>query len=251
MAERVLIEVCVDSPSSAMAAERGGAARVELCGSLVEGGITPSAGMIEAVRKKISIGLQVIIRPRPGDFCYESDEVEIMRRDISVAKEAGADGVVFGMLDREGKVDVSSTRELIELARPMNVTFHRAFDMSADLLLALEDVQKAGANRVLTSGGENECAHGAETIALLVKAARGRVAIMAGGGIRHDNVADIIQSTGVGEIHVGLSRLVASPMTYRNSRVSLGKTQGREYQRWQVLEENVRKLQRSLALSTS
>jgi copper homeostasis protein len=251
MAEIVLIEVCVDSPSSAIAAERGGAARVELCGSLAEGGITPSAGMIEAVRKKISIGLQVIIRPRPGDFCYEPDEVEIMCRDISLAKEAGADGVVFGILDREGKVDVGTTGELVRLAHPMNVTFHRAFDMSADLFQALEDVCAAGAHRVLTSGGEKECAQGAGTIARLVKAAQGRVAIMAGGGVRQDNVANIIQSTGVQEIHVGLSRLVASPMTYRNSRVSLGKAEGREYQRWQVLEENVRKLQRSLALGTS
>lgn len=251
MAERVLIEVCVDSPASAVAAERGGAARVELCGSLVEGGITPSAGMVEAVRKKISVGLQVIIRPRPGDFCYEPDEIEIMRRDISVAKDTGADGVVFGILRREGKVDTATTHELVQLARPMNVTFHRAFDMSADLFQALEDVCASGADRILTSGGEKECLQGADTIARLVEAANGRITIMAGGGIRHGNVANIIERTGVGEIHVGLSRLVASPMTYRNSRVSLGKADGREYQRWQVLEENVRKLHRSLVFSAS
>jgi copper homeostasis protein len=248
MPDSVLIEICVDSVVSAIAAERGGAARVELCSALTEGGVTPSAGMIEAVRSKISIGLQVIIRPRPGDFCYEPEEFEIMRKDILGAKSRGADGVVLGILDPNGNVDVRRTRELVILARPMNVTFHRAFDMSADLFGALEDVCTTGANRLLTSGGEQNCLLGAETITRLVETAGGRITIMAGRGIDESNAAAVIERTGVTEIHVGMSTYVASPMAYRNGKVSMGKSEGLEYQRTQVLEENVRKLQRAVCL---
>jgi copper homeostasis protein len=249
MTDQVLIEVCIDSVASAVAAERGGASRVELCSDLLEGGVTPSVGLIESVRERIAIGLQVIIRPRPGDFCYSEEETEIMRRDIDYAKNSGADGVVLGILDPAGNVDIQRTRELVELARPLNVTFHRAFDMSADLLRSLEDVAETGADRVLTSGGEQECSQGAEMIARLVEAGRGRVTIMAGGGIGHENAATIIERTGVSEIHVGLSSPVTSPMLYRNPRVSLGKALVREYDRTQVLEHNVRKLQRTVMLA--
>jgi copper homeostasis protein len=242
MAEPVLIEVCVDSVASAVAAQQGGAQRIELCSDLIEGGITPSAGLIEVVRAHISIGLQVIIRPRGGDFCYTAEEVEIMRRDIAVAKDLGADGVVLGMLDAEGHVDVHGTRELVELARPLNVTFHRAFDMSADLFRAFEDVCATGADRLLTSG---------ETIARLAKAARGRIILMAGGGIGHHDAAAIIKRTGVREIHVGLSTPVPSPMRYRNLRLSMGKVPGREYERAEVLAEHVRNLQSTILLAES
>jgi copper homeostasis protein len=248
MAEFVLIEICVDSVASAIAAERGGAARVELCSGLGDGGITPSAGMIEAVRSKISIGLHVIIRPRSGDFCYEPEELDIMRKDISVAKDLGADGVVLGVLDSNGNVDISRTSELVALARPMSVTFHRAFDMSADLFRALEDVCTTGANRLLTSGGEQNCARGAETIAKLVEAARGRITIMAGRGITQSNAASIIERTGVSEIHVGTSTYVASAIPSLNRRVSMGKRRGSEYRRIKVLEENVRKLKLAVCL---
>ena len=249
MTDQVLIEVCVDSVASAVAAERGGAGRVELCSNLLEGGVTPSAGLIEGVRAKIAIGLQVMIRPRGGDFCYSDEELEIMRRDIAVAKKAKADGVVLGILDPEGNVDVQRTRELVELARPLNVTFHRAFDMSAGLFRMLEAVCETGADRLLTSGGEQKCLQAAETIARLAREARGRIVIMAGGGIGHHDAATIIERTGVSEIHVGLSSPVASSMVYRNPRVSMGKAPGREYEREQVLEENVRKLQRAVSLA--
>jgi copper homeostasis protein len=248
MAEPVLIEICVDSVTSAIAAERGGAARVELCSSLTEGGVTPSAGMIEAVRSKLSIGLQVIVRPRAGDFCYEPEEFEIMRKDILAAKALGVDGVVLGILCANGNVDVGRTRELVMLARPMNVTFHRAFDVSADLFRALEDVCSAGADRLLTSGGEQNCVHGAETIAKLIEAARGRITIMAGRGIDESNAASIIERTGVSEIHVGTGTYAARPMIHRNRRISMGKHRGGEYQRMEVLEENVRKLKRAVCL---
>lgn len=249
MAEQVLIEVCVDSVASAVAAERGGAARVELCSSLIEGGITPSAGLIEAVRHKISIGLHVIIRPRGGDFCYEDDEFDVMGRDIEIAKKLGADGIVLGLLSVDGAVDIDRTRQLVDLARPLNVTFHRAFDMSSDLHQALEDICDTGADRVLTSGGEQECLKGADTLARLVESAGSRITIMAGGGIGPNDVAGLLERTGVTEIHVGMSTPQPSPMLYRNPRVSLGKAPGLEYQRGTVLEENVRKLQRSIALA--
>jgi copper homeostasis protein len=250
MSHPIVVEICVDSIDSAVAAERGGAQRVELCSNLLEGGTTPSAGLIEIVRRQIRIGLQVIIRPRGGDFCYTAEEFECLKRDVLTAKQLGADGVVLGILNQEGHVDVPRTRELVALARPMSVTFHRAFDMAADPLGALEDACQTGVDRILTSGGEQECSLGAERIAQLVKAARGRVTIMACGGIRHDNVIAILEDTGVSEIHVGLSKATVSPMLYRNMRVSLGKTKDREYQRWQVLEGDVRELQRSIAVKS-
>lgn len=247
MAEQVLIEVCVDSVASAAAAERGGAHRIELCSDLMEGGVTPSIGLLEAVRSKVSIAVHPIIRPRPGDFCYDDEELAIMRRDIAMAKDAGADGVVLGLLRREGEVDVARARALVELARPMSVTFHRAFDMAADLEKALEDLCDTGAARVLTSGGEQECTEGVPAIARLVSQARARIAIMACGGIRPHNAASIIADTGVREIHVGLGSAVTSSMIHRNSRVSLGKIKGMDYHRTKVLEENVRSLSHAVS----
>jgi copper homeostasis protein len=242
MTEPVWVEICVDSVASALAAQRGGAARVELCSDLLEGGVTPSAGLIKSVRASISIGLQVIIRPRGGDFCYEEDEIEVMRQDIAACRTLGADGIVLGILDADGHVDIPRTRQLVELARPLNVTFHRAFDMTANLPRALQDVCATGADRILTSGGEQKCEQGLETIARLVASARGKIKIIACGGVRHDNAAQVIAQTGVREIHAGPSSPVPSPMRYRNPRVSLREAADGEYLRSMVLEEDVRKL---------
>ncbi len=248
MKERVLIEVCVDSVASAVAAERGGAQRIELCGDLLEGGITPSIGMIELVRAKVDIALHLMIRPRGGDFCYSSDEFEIIHRDIEMASKLGADGVVFGILDAGGKVDTRRSRELVELARPLDVTFHRAFDMSADLLFALEDVCATGANRILTSGGQQTALEGLDCIAGLVKAAKGRIAIMPGSGIRENNIRRIVEESGAREIHTGMCSVLDGPMHFRNPRIVMGKEPGREYRRTVVLEENVRSLCRAASL---
>jgi len=245
--EQITVEVCVDSVASAQAAERGGAQRVELCSDLLEGGITPSSGLLSVVRSNVSIGLYPIIRPRPGDFCYSEPEFDTMCRDIEVARTEGADGVVLGLLKTDGCVDIEKTRQLVELARPLAVTFHRAFDMSADLFRSLEDVCATGADRILTSGGEQECLHGVGAVASLVRASRGRIKIMAGGRIAVNNAATIIERTGVSEIHVGLATPVTSPMFHRNSRLSLGKAPGNEYQRTQVMEENVRKLKHAIS----
>ncbi len=247
MADQVLIEVCVDSVASALAAERGGAQRIELCSDLLEGGVTPSVGLLAVVRSKVALRVHPIIRPRPGDFCYSEAEFEIMRRDIEAAKSEGADGIVLGILNSDGTVDIDRTRRLVELARPLSVTFHRAFDMSANLSAALEDVCATGANRLLTSGGEQECSLGVSTVAQLVNASRGRIAIMAGGRIGISHAASIIERTGVREIHVGLATPAKSPMVHRNNGLSLGKAQGREYHRTEVLEESVRKLKRAIS----
>jgi copper homeostasis protein len=238
----VRVEVCVDSVASATAAERGGAARVELCGSLIEGGTTPSAGLIEMTRGAVAVDLHVMIRPRGGDFFYDAKEFEIMGRDIAVAKQLGANGVVFGILDVDGSIDIARTSHLVTAARPLAVTFHRAFDMTANLFRALDDVCQTGADRVLTSGGEPSSLKGRETIAQLVRKAYGRIAIMAGGGIKPENARSVLDYTGVKEIHVGFRSAVPSPMRYQNPRVSMGSMEGREYERMVVLEEHVRRL---------
>ncbi|HWJ48752.1 MAG TPA: copper homeostasis protein CutC [Candidatus Udaeobacter sp.] len=250
MGKQIVVEVCVDSVASALAAERGGAQRIELCSDLLEGGVTPSVGLLGVVRSKLAIAIHPIIRPRPGDFCYSEAEFESMLRDIEIAKSEGADGVALGILEEEGHVDVPRTRQLVELARPLSVTFHRAFDMSAELFRALEDVCATGADRILTSGGEQECLQGVDTVARLVADAGGRIKIMAGGRIVIDNAPTIIEQTGVTDIHVGLGTPVRSPMVHRNSHLSLGKAQGREYERTQVLEDSVRQLIRAISSRT-
>jgi copper homeostasis protein len=206
MPSRVSVEICVDSVASAIATESGGADRIELCSNLHEGGTTPSAGMIEAVRSHVAIDVHVMIRPRGGDFCYQHEELEMMRLDIALARRLGANGVVFGFLDSGGNIDVPRTKELVELARPLRVTFHRAFDLCRDLPQALENVVLAGADRILTSGGMQRALEAAPVIGNLVKLARGRIGILACGGIRPTNAAIIVRQTGVTEIHSGLSR---------------------------------------------
>lgn len=246
----VLVEVCVDSVASAIAAERGGAERIELCSSLIEGGITPSAGLIELTRAAVALPLHVMIRPRAGDFYYDTDEFEIMQRDIALAKRLEANGVVFGILDVNGGIDRARTRELIDLARPMSVTFHRAFDMTADLPRSLEDLCAIGVDRVLTSGGKVTALAGRTMIAELVKEAQDEIVVMAGGGIKPENARRFIEHTAAKEIHVGLRSAYASPMLSRNPAVSMGSLEGHEYQRFGVLETEVKKLCEALARST-
>jgi len=203
----VLVEACVDSVESALAAERGGAGRLELCDALFDGGTTPSAGMIAACRDRISIPLFVIIRPRGGGFVYSDAELDVMRRDIVAARGLGVDGVVIGAMRPDGSVHEEQTRSLVDTARGLPVTFHRAFDFAPDLGAALEGLVAAGASRVLTSGGAPTARDGADALAALVRQAGGRLVVMAGGGVREENVRDIIATTGVREVHVRLTRL--------------------------------------------
>lgn len=236
------LEVCVDSVESAIAAERGGAKRVELCSDLLEGGITPGAGLIASVRQRIAIGLYIMIRPRGGDFCSTDLEFEVMQEEIAQARNLGADGVVLGLLDPQGHVDVDRTRKLVALARPLDVTFHRAIDMTPDLPAAVDDVIATGANRILTSGGAPSALRGMEEIARMVEAAQGRIAIMAGGGIRAGNIAAIAQGTGAAEFHSSARTAVPSPVRFRKRGMAMGDLHGREYRRYTVREHSVRDL---------
>ncbi len=190
----------------------------------MRGGTTPSAGCIEVVRDSITIGLQVIIRPRGGDFLYDDREFAMMKKDIQVAKDSGADGVVVGLLSAQGYVDRDRTQELIGLARPMNVTFHRAFDMTVDPFRALEDLIELGVDRILTSGQRASAWDGVELIKALVERAEDRIIIMPGGGVDENNIAAIVQHTGVSECHVSGRTLMASTMEYRNHQAFMGGT---------------------------
>jgi copper homeostasis protein len=218
----MLFEVCVDSVESAMAAERGGAHRVELCDNMLEGGTTPSAGAIEAARERLAIKVQVMIRPRGGDFLYSDVEFDVMRRDVLTAKRLGADGVVFGLLTPDAEIDVERTRELAELARPLGVTFHRAFDMSHDPFEALERLVESGVDRLLTSGQEPSVLEGLDLVAELVRRAGDRLIVMPGCGITERNVAKVVAATGAREVHVTGNAISESRMRYRNPRVFMG-----------------------------
>lgn len=220
----ILLEVCVDSVASALAAKEGGAHRLELCSSLFEGGLTPSAGLMEFVCKHLSIATNVMIRPRGGDFLYSDEEFMIMQRDIALAKGLKADGVVFGFVTRDGNVDIARTKALADHARPLTITFHRAFDMVADPYQALESLISLGIDRVLTSGLESSAKDGIETIAALNRQAAGRIIIMPGGGINQENIATIVQATGCTEAHMSGRQSHESNMRYRNPRIVLGAT---------------------------
>jgi copper homeostasis protein len=206
--KRILVEACVDSVASSIAAERGGAHRLELCDALFDGGTTPSAGMISACKDAVSIPIFAIIRPRGGGFVYSEAECDVMRRDVVAARKLGADGVVIGALRDHGSVDVELVKSLIDAAQGLPVTFHRAFDFTTDLNASLETLAEAGVNRILTSGGAPTAAEGAAAIADLVRQAGSRLIVLAGGGIRENNVRDLVAISGVREVHVRLTRLV-------------------------------------------
>jgi copper homeostasis protein len=242
----MVLEICVDSLASAVTAEEGGADRIELCSDLLEGGITPSSGLIQAVRSKIDIPVFVMIRPRGGDLYYSASEFDIMVSDLLEARRLGADGVVLGLLTINGQVDIERTSRLVELAYPLQVTFHRAIDMAPDMERACEDIVSTGAHRILTSGGKQTAQLGAEQIARLVKVANGRIGVMVGSGIRAHNVQEIARATGAQEFHGSLRKRTPSPVTYRNYALSMGAQKDDEFFRYQLLEEEVRALRNAL-----
>jgi copper homeostasis protein len=218
----MICEICVDSVAGVRAAKDAGAQRVELCADLLEGGITPSLGMMRQAQKVAGIDLNVMIRPRGGDFLFNNDEFATMRADIETAKAEGANGVVIGLLTAAGEIDASRTRELVALARPLSVTFHRAFDVAAEPYPVLEALIELGVDRVLTSGQEPSVLEGLPLIVELMKRAGDRIVIMPGGGITARNVERIVAAARPREMHFAALEPVESAMKFRRPHVFMG-----------------------------
>ena len=230
-ANRVTLEVCANSVASALAAQAGGAMRVELCENLKEGGTTPSNGQILFARNLLHIKLYVLIRPRGGDFLYTDMEYDIMCADVRYCIETGCDGIVIGILNADGTIDKERCLAMVQLAKQwgLGVTFHRAFDMCADQFIALEEIIEMGCERILTSGGKSTAIEGATVLNHLVERAAGRICIMAGAGVNEANVANLVHFTGVTEIHSSARVVTQSRMKHRNDHILMSNLPGDEF----------------------
>lgn len=220
------LEICVDSVESAVNAQEAGADRVELCDNLAEGGTTPGFGTIISARNNLFIDINVIIRPRGGDFLYSDIEYDIMRRDIEICGENGINGIVLGILHAGGAIDLERTSKLIELAAPMTVTFHRAFDMCSDPVQGIEDIIASGAVRLLTSGQKDNAKDGVELIRQMAIQTGERMIIMPGGGIDETNIAFIASTTKTREFHLTGRKTIDSQMIFRRQGISMGSIPG-------------------------
>jgi len=216
---RALLEVAAGSLASALAAQEGGADRVELCGSLAGGGVTPSYGLIAAARERLRIPLYVLVRPRAGDFLYDDAELDAMCRDVEACARLGCDGVAIGALDADGEVDQARCRALVAAAGKLGVTFHRAFDAARHPSRALEEIVALGCGRVLTSGGRADALAGSPAIAALAAQAAGRIRVMAGAGIRPDNLAEVAARSHADEFHASARAPYRSAMRWRNGQL--------------------------------
>ena len=234
----MLLEVCIDSVASAIAAERGGAKRVELCAGLTDGGITPTLGMIEAVREAVDLEIMVILRPRGGDFLYAEAECKVMEKDLHQIKGLGIQGVVFGALLPDGSIDRDTTLRVKEWAGELDFTFHRAFDMCADPYKAIEDLMEIGIPRLLTSGQAATAPLGQSLIKSLVERAGSDLTVMPGGGIYTDNVKSLVSFTQVKEIHATCRKSVESGMKFTRSGVYMGIEGSDEYS-WKVSDPQI------------
>ncbi len=241
-----LLEVAANSVASALAAEAGGAARVELCAALEVGGVTPSHAAVALACERLRIPVFVLIRARPGDFVYDDIEFEVMRRDIEACKALGCAGVVIGALDPDGNVDVPHCRMLMDAARGVPVTFHRAFDFARDPFAALDAIIDLGCARLLTSGQADDALAGASMIRQLVNAARGRITVMPGGGIGAANIAAIRDATGASEYHASAKKPMPSRMHVAPSRIG-----NMDACDWQTDAEGVRARLEALHAATS
>ncbi|MFZ4398807.1 MAG: copper homeostasis protein CutC [Bacteroidales bacterium] len=218
----MLLEVCANSVESAITAEKGGALRVELCDNILEGGCTPSSASISLARKHLSIDLYILIRPRGGDFLYSSLELEIIKQDIIAAKNMGADGVVFGILNKEGKIDKTICRQMLEVAYPLRTTFHRAFDMVSDPFTSLDDIISLGFDNLLTSGLHATAFEGKEIIKQLINQANNKIIIMPGSGINEENIKEIAITTKAKAFHVSVRKKIESKMEFRKHSIRMG-----------------------------
>jgi copper homeostasis protein len=234
---------------SAIEAQNAGADRIELCNNLPEGGTTPGLGLIRSARQNLSIGLHVIIRPRGGDFLYSVLEYDIMKKEIDICRECGVDGVVIGILETRGAIDIERTAKLTELARPMSVTFHRAFDMSIDPFKGLEAVIDSGADRLLTSGHRKSAYEGMLLIKDLVEQAGDRIIIMPGSGINESNIENIARVTRAKEFHFTGRKVIESGMIFRREDIPIGSANDlSEYFRKVVNPDLIRSIVNNLKL---
>ncbi|MCW1922053.1 copper homeostasis protein CutC [Luteolibacter arcticus] len=218
------LEICVDSLDSILACAEAGADRIELCASLTEGGLTPSGGMVVQARTLFPGEIAMMIRPRGGDFLYQPEEIAAMCADIELARDLGADAVVFGCLSPDGSLDLAAIETLLDACDGFPAVFHRAFDVCADLPAALEALAELGFERILTSGGAPSVMEALDPIAALVQQAGDRLEILPGGGIKPEYVAEIIRHTGVNQVHLSARSVQNSPMTFRRPEIPMGAT---------------------------
>ena len=237
--ENYILECCVDSVESAIEAEKGGANRIELCSALVIGGLSPSKALFEKVKEQVNIKIHVLLRPRFGDFCYTDYEHEIIKQEIQMFKELGADGVVIGTLKSDGSLNLGQMKELVEEAEGMSITLHRAFDMCADPFRTLEEVKELGIHTILTSGQKNSCIDGKDLLGQLMKKANREVDILIGGGVDVSVIPALYESTGATSYHMSGKVTLDSEMQYRKEDVSMGVACMSEYQVWRTSAERV------------
>lgn len=229
-----ILECCVDSVESALEAQKGGANRVELCSALVIGGLSPSVALFKMVRDAIDIKIHVLLRPRFGDFCYTEYEHEIIKEEVKMFRELGADGVVIGTLNQDGSLNMEQMRELVSEAGEMSITLHRAFDMCEDPMKTLEDVKDLGIHTILTSGQKNSCINGTELLAELVRKADNKVDILIGGGVDSSVIQELYDKTGATSYHMSGKITLDSEMQYRKEDVSMGAASMSEYEIWRT-----------------
>ena len=234
-----ILECCVDSVESAINAHKGGANRLELCGNLSIGGTTPSIYLFEEIRKNISIDIHVLIRPRFGDFLYTEYEKNIMKKEVELFRNAGAEGVVVGALNQDGSIDMDLMKEFMSIAGDMKVVLHRAFDVCKDPKDTLEKMVSIGVDTILTSGQENNCLKGIELIKELSDIAGNRINIMAGSGLNSTNILEFINKTTVTSFHMSAKKILDSGMKYRKENVSMGIPSLSEYEIWRTDEKEV------------
>lgn len=246
METKHLLEVCVDSLESALAAERGGADRLELCGNLVIGGTTPSPGLFREIKAAVGIKIHILIRPRFGDFCYSDSEFRIMLEEVKMFKEMGADGIVIGILKPDGMLDMERMAALIEAAEGMNLTLHRAFDVGRDPIELLRQAKQLGIRTILTSGQEDHCLAGKELLKTLCQEAGQEIDIMVGSGVNADVIREIYSMVPARAFHMSGKETVESAMEYRSETVHMGLFELSEYVLWRTSEDEVAKAAEAL-----
>lgn len=244
--ENYILECCVDSVESALNAEKGGASRLELCAGLPVGGTTPSLSLFHRIRKESDIRIHVLIRPRFGDFCYSEYEMDVMKEEIRMFREAKAQAVVIGVLDADGNLDIPSMEKLIQEAGGMDVTLHRAFDVCRDPYKTMEEAVKLGINTILTSGQRQSAWEGRDVIRRLICQSEGRIDIMAGGGVNAEVIERLYPVTGGSSYHMSGKIVSDSAMRYRKEGVSMGLPFMSEYEIWRTSEEKVREALQAL-----